>query len=49
LEEPSLCVIPALRIWFAPSRGAVILSFSKLTERFFAGAFMSFSLCRGSF
>jgi len=29
--------------------GAVILSFSKLTERFFAGAFMSFSLCRGSF
>jgi len=49
IGEANRCVIQALRIWFAPSRRAVILFSSKPLELFSAAAFMSFSRCRGSF
>jgi len=49
LEEASRCVIPAFRTWFERLRKRATLFFSNPMERFFAGEFTSFSLCRGSF
>jgi len=48
-EEASRLIIPAFRIWFEQLRRLVILYFSRPMELFFAGAFMSFSPCRGFF